>query len=126
MDRIFSTNAWHEILGPGDKIILKKDYRLAPERTITIFENKTFTCSLYAYSSNKRTIILKSGVQYKISSARAETNGGSVNIRVSKIVGNKFYGFSLIYDCYLCRIDQFSSDCGGLVTIIHQEAVELR
>lgn len=117
------TYAWHEILGPGDKIILKKDFHLAPERTITIFKNEDFTCSLYAYGSNISTIIIKSGKQYEIKSAREKTNG-ALNIAVHQKVGREFYGFSLIYDCYICNIDQFSNDCGGLITIIHKKAVE--
>jgi len=35
-------------------------------------KNKTFKCSLYAYASNKRTMIIKSGKQSEISSAREE------------------------------------------------------
>lgn len=122
------TYAWHEVTGPGDIIILKKDFHLAPERTTTIFKksekNKTFKCSLYAYASNKRTMIIKSGKQYEISSAREEANGRRINIKVEKKVVNGLYGFSLFYDCFNCNINQFSSDCGGLVTIIHKKAVE--
>lgn len=119
------TYAWHEILGPGDKIILKKDYRLAPGRGITIFKknenNNTFKCDLHANNSNKRTIIIKSGKQYEIESAEVYRLGQSLKVGVEK--GE--FGFSLTYGCYNCEIDQLSSDCGGLVTIIHQKPVEL-
>ena len=118
------TYAWHEILGPGDKIIFKKDYRLAPSRSITIFKknenNNIHKCGLIASHINKRTILIKSGKQYEIKSTEVTSLGQFLYVNVEK--GE--FGFSLTYGCYNCEIDQLSSDCGGLVTIIHQKPVE--
>ena len=119
------TYAWHEILGPGDKIILKKDYRLAPGRTLTIWSGETKharrKCDLFASGNNKRTIIIKSGKQYEIKSAK-EYGVGREFLQVSVEKGE--FGFSLTYDCKQCYLHTVPKDCGGLVTIIHQKAVE--
>ena len=118
--------AWHEVLAPGDKIIFIKDFRLAPGRTINLFKksekNKTFRCDLHASNDNSNTIIIKSGKQYEITSVTE--NFHYVQVEVKKYVGPYVYGIALTYDCKRCAIDLFSKDCGDLVTIIHQKAVE--
>jgi len=135
------TYAWHKVLGKGDKIIFNKDFLLAPGRSIDIFKTKknntTFECQLTANKSNRKTILIKSGKHHNIYSAG--TKGfWQLTIQVAESIeyypkesmrdsmnpSRDRFEISLTYLCSTCDIDLFSSDCGGLITIIHQKPLE--